>query len=403
MTEEIKVPSPGESITQVQVVRFMFESGQYVERDEVIAELDSDKATLSISATASGKVQFLCMEGDTLDVGAIMATIDTTAERPAGDTKTPVVVETSQPKKPETPSQAAAEVIISPRARKMMDEYNISDKAVSEHFKQRVKSSDIKEILSTSTRSASKETTISREVERKSLTPLRIKLAERLVAVKNQTAMLTTFNIVNMSAVMEIKKKYNESFKEKYGVSFGFMSFFTKACTEALKQFPAVNSFLNGNELVIPSFADIGIAVSAPKGLLVPVIRNAESMSISQLELKIKELAGRARDKSITLEEMSGGTFTITNGGVFGSLFSTPILNPPQSAILGMHNIVDQVVAVKGEIKIQPMMYIALSYDHRVIDGKDSVGFLLKVKELIENPVELLFEGTDPVKTLLGI
>ncbi|MEI8201927.1 MAG: 2-oxoglutarate dehydrogenase complex dihydrolipoyllysine-residue succinyltransferase [Bacteroidota bacterium] len=401
MTEEIKVPSPGESITQVQVVRFMFENGQYVERDEVIAELDSDKATLSISATASGKVQFLCKEGDTLDVGTIMATIDTAAERPAGETKAPVVVETPQPKKAETPTQT--EVIISPRARKMMDENNISDKAVSEHFKQRVKSSDIKEILSTSSKPATKETTISREVERKSLTPLRIKLAERLVAVKNQTAMLTTFNIVNMSAVMEIKKKYNETFKEKYGVSFGFMSFFTKACTEALKQFPAVNSFLEGNDLVMPSFADIGIAVSAPKGLLVPVIRNAESMSIPQLELKIKELAGRARDKSITLEEMSGGTFTITNGGVFGSLFSTPILNPPQSAILGMHNIVDQVVAVKGEIKIQPMMYIALSYDHRVIDGKDSVGFLLKVKELIENPVELLHEGTDPVKTLLGI
>jgi 2-oxoglutarate dehydrogenase E2 component (dihydrolipoamide succinyltransferase) len=243
----------------------------------------------------------------------------------------------------------------------------------------------------------------SRETERKKLSTLRIKLAQRLVSVKNETAMLTTFNEVNMSQIMNLKKQYNDKFKEQYGVGIGFMSFFTKAITIALAKFPQVNAMIDGDELIFHKYADVGIAVSAPKGLVVPVIRNAESLSLAKIELRIKELAGKARENKITLEEMTGGTFTITNGGVFGSMMSTPILNPPQSAILGMHNIIERPIAVNGQVVIAPMMYVALSYDHRVIDGRESVSFLVMVKELLENPVKMLFEGNEPVKVLLGL
>ncbi len=403
MKEEVKVPSPGESITEVQLIRFMFENGQYVEKDAPIAEVDSDKATLSIFATASGSIELMCNEGDTLKVGAILAIIDTTAEKPERSEIKPETKETMPVKETKAATLSERDVIITPQARKVMDEFQVSKDALLTQGKQRVRSKDIKAALEQAPDLPKAPHAFSREVERRKLSMLRLKLSERLVSVKNQTAMLTTFNIINMSAVIEIKKKYIEAFKEKHGASFGFMSFFTKACSQALRLYPEVNSYIDGNELVIPSYTDISIAVSTPKGLMVPVIRNAESLSIPELELKIKELAGKTRDKSITLEEMTGGTFTITNGGVFGSLFSTPILNPPQSGILGMHNIVDQVVAVNGEIKIQPMMYVALSYDHRVIDGRDSVGFLLKVKELIENPYGMLFEGKNPVNILLDL
>ena len=273
-----------------------------------------------------------------------------------------------------------------------MEENQISEQQLIEKYNSiRISRKEVASL--TSQPVATTKVSFSRESEHKKMTPLRQKLSERLVAVKNQTAMLTTFNEVNMSALLNLKKQYSEKFKEKYGVGIGFMSFFTKAVTEALSLYPNVNSMIDGDELITPAYADISIAVSAPKGLVVPVIRNAESLSIAEIELKIKELATKARDNKITLEEMTGGTFTITNGGVFGSMMSTPIINPPQSAILGMHNIIERPVAINGEVKIQPMMYIALSYDHRVIDGRESVGFLVKVKEMIENPAKMLFNG----------
>ncbi len=406
MIIEIKVPSPGESITQVLLSRWLVKDGDFVETDAEIAEIDSDKATLSLSAEADGVIKLIAAEGDTVDVGSIVCSIDTssvkekviTEEKPKKETvKTEKIAVKEGVKDISTDSV----VHISPLARKVMEENNITEKEVVDKFKsKRITRNEILEITNKGYESTE---TISRQAEKKKMTPLRLKLAERLVAVKNETAMLTTFNEINMSKVMEIKKKYNDKFKLKYGVSVGFMSFFTKAVTEALMLYPSVNSMIAGDELITFKYADVGIAVSAPKGLVVPVIRNAESMSIAEIELKIKELATKARDNKITLDEMTGGTFTITNGGVFGSMMSTPILNPPQSAILGMHNIIDRPIALNGQVVIQPMMYVALSYDHRVIDGRESVSFLVKVKELIENPYQMLIHDIDPVKTLLGI
>ncbi len=412
MMIEVKVPSPGESISQVLLSKWLVADGDMVEKDAEIAEIDSDKATLSIYAAEDGKIKIHAAEGDTVNVGAVVCTIDSSvvaeskASEPKIETKEVVKTEIKAVQQPKaevkTAKSSDVNIHISPLARKVMEENQISEQQLIEKYNSiRISRKELANL--TSQPVATTKASFSRESEHKKMTPLRQKLAERLVAVKNQTAMLTTFNEVNMSALLNLKKQYGEKFKEKYGVGIGFMSFFTKAVTEALSLYPNVNSMINGDELITPSYADISIAVSAPKGLVVPVIRNAESLSIAEIELKIKELATKARDNKITLEEMTGGTFTITNGGVFGSMMSTPILNPPQSAILGMHNIIERPVAINGEVKIQPMMYIALSYDHRVIDGRESVGFLVKVKEMIENPAKMLFNGKDPVMQLLGI
>lgn len=416
MIIEIKAPTPGESITEVQIANWLVENGVFVKKDTELAEIDSDKATLTVNAEAAGRVVILVQSGETVAVGTIIATLDTAVKDAESETIgtesiAPAVTKTEvvEPKlneKPFNTSDAGEPLRITPLARKMMKEQNLSGQQVLENLSQNRITS--KHVIAATNSPGSLPAMppspgITRDSERKKMSTLRLRLAERLVKVKNETAMLTTFNEVNMSAVMELKKKYNESFKEKHGVGVGFMSFFTKAVTIALSKFPQVNSSIEGDELIIHKYADIGIAVSAPKGLVVPVVRNAESLNLAQIELKIKELAVKARDNKITLDEMAGGTFTITNGGVFGSMMSTPILNPPQSAILGMHNIIERPIAVNGQVVIAPMMYIALSYDHRVIDGRESVGFLLMVKELIENPARMLFDGNDPSKVLLGI
>ncbi len=415
MIIEIKAPTPGESITEVQIANWLVKNGDYVVKDAEIAEIDSDKATLTVNAEAAGTVSILVEAGETVSIGTIIATIDSDAKAPEGfsaeaaQTKAeavkPVVTETKQVS---TPAADDAEVKITPLARKMMEEKQLTGREVLEQLGHtRITRQDVMNASSGKVEFTERIQSVaaenSREVERKKMSTLRIKLAQRLVSVKNETAMLTTFNEVNMSQILSLKKQYSEKFKEQFGVGIGFMSFFTKAITIALTKFPQVNAMIDGDELIFHKYADIGIAVSAPKGLVVPVIRNAESLSLAQIEIHIKELAGKARENKITLEEMTGGTFTITNGGVFGSMMSTPILNPPQSAILGMHNIIERPIAVNGQVVVAPMMYVALSYDHRVIDGKESVSFLVMVKELLENPAKMLFEGNDPVKVLLGL
>ncbi len=431
MIIDIKVPSPGESISEVQLATWLVGNGEFVEKDAEIAEIDSDKATLTLNAADSGVIQLLAEAGDTIKVGGVVAKIDTSAARPEGvaapakkeapakeepkakpEEKVAAAKEKQEPAISEpTAETEASNLHISPLARKVMNEKDVSDKDIEDYIRRiRIGKDDIEEVArgKKEPKSASATPTVTgwggtRDSERKKMSPLRIKLAQRLVFVKNETAMLTTFNEVNMGRVMEIRQKFNEKFKKKHEVSLGFMSLFTKAVTIALRQYPQVNSMIDGDELVVYDYADIGIAVSAPKGLVVPVIRNAESMSLAEIEMEIKELATKARNNRITLDEMTGGTFTITNGGVFGSLMSTPIINPPQSAILGMHNIVERPIAVNGQVVIAPMMYVALSYDHRVIDGKESVSFLLKVKELLENPETMLYEGGDPLQALLGL
>ena len=415
MIIEIKAPTPGESITEVQIANWLVKNGDYVAKDTEIAEIDSDKATLTVTAEAAGTVTIVVDAGETVAIGTVIARIDSSAAAPQQQAAAPV--QTSEPAKPEpevaarpASPKAADEpaVKITPLARKIMEEKQLTGRDVLEQLGHpRITRQDVLNASEGKPRQVTayqpQATTSSRDQERKKLSTLRIKLAERLVSVKNETAMLTTFNEVNMSAIMNLKKQHNEKFKEQFGVGIGFMSFFTKAVTIALDKFPQVNAMIDGDELVFHKYADIGIAVSAPKGLVVPVIRNAESLSLADIELKIKELAGKARDNKITLDEMTGGTFTITNGGVFGSMMSTPILNPPQSAILGMHNIIERPIAVNGQVVIAPMMYIALSYDHRVIDGRESVSFLVMVKNLLENPALMLFGGNDPQKVLLGI
>lgn len=433
MIIEINVPSPGESISEVQLANWLVSEGAFVEKDAEIAEIDSDKATLTINAPESGLIKIVVQTGETVKVGAVIATLETAsasaqevlpAAKNAAKTETvsgkpvpaPKAVEII--KEPAKPVEKASvekpalpeniQVNVSPLARKLMHEHNLKTEEMLSHFLNlRISKADVEEYLGSQKTITEPKPGVptpgSRETERKKMSTLRLKLAQRLVSVKQETAMLTTFNEVNMSKVMTLRKTYNEAFKQKYGVSIGFVSFFARAVAEAVKHFPQVNSIIDGEDLVFHKYVDIGIAVSAPKGLVVPVIRNAESLTLDQIEKKIKELAIKARENKITLEEMTGGTFTITNGGVFGSMLSTPILNPPQSAILGMHNIVERPIAVDGRVEIHPMMYVALSYDHRVIDGRESVGFLVKVKEMIEDPVKMLFEGNEPEKALLNI
>jgi len=407
----MKVPSPGESISEVEIAAWLVNEGDYVEKDQAIAEVDSDKATLELPAEESGTIEFKAEEGDVVKVGQVVCVIDTAAKAPE-TTKTPEVkqevAETSvivkdEPKTPEKTSYATG--VPSPAAAKIMSENNVEAGQVSGTGKDgRIIKSDVLNALSKGIEMPSKDSwSGSREVSREKLSMLRRKIAERLVSVKNETAMLTTFNEIDMKPIMDLRKKYKEAFAKKYDINLGFMSFFTKAVTEALQLFPSVNAQIDGKEMIVHEYADIGIAVSSPKGLMVPVVRNAESMSLAEIEREIKRLAIKARDGKITPDEMTGGTFTITNGGVFGSMLSTPIINPPQSAILGMHNIVERPVAIEGKVEIRPIMYLALSYDHRIIDGKESVSFLVKVKEMLENPDKMIFGSKDPKEILLGL
>ncbi|MBS1637710.1 MAG: 2-oxoglutarate dehydrogenase complex dihydrolipoyllysine-residue succinyltransferase [Bacteroidetes bacterium] len=415
---ELKVPSPGESITEVTIARWIRNTGDVVEKDEVLAEIDSDKATLTLNAEDSGKIEVLAAEGDTVKVGQVVVKIDTSV-KPEAKKEAPK----AEPKKEEVKAEVKKETVAAPTtekstgyasgtpsvaAAKLMAENNIKSAQVNGTGKDgRITKQDILNALSNGLPTAAQVVSNSwqggRDKDRSKMTALRKTVAKRLVAVKNETAMLTTFNEVDMSAIYALRAKYKDKFKEVYGTNIGFMSFFTKAVTEALFHFPAVNGMIDGDEIVYNKYCDIGIAVSAPKGLMVPVLRNAELMSLAQIEAGIKDLAIKARDGKLTIPEMEGGTFTITNGGVFGSMMSTPIINPPQSAILGMHNVVDRPMAVNGKVEIRPMMYVALSYDHRIIDGRESVGFLVKVKEMLENPSRMLFGGKNPEEVLLGL
>ena len=412
MILEIKVPSPGESITEVQIAQWLKADGDYVEKDEVICEIDSDKATLTLNADAAGTLKTMAAAGDAVKVGAVICSIDTDGKNtnPAPVAKAAPAKESAKAPQaaPAPASTSYANGVPSVAAKKIMDENNVNAAQVSASGKEgRITKGDVLQAISKPASNLAPSPVQgfngSRDQRREKMTMLRKKVAQRLVAVKNETAMLTTFNEVDMSPIMNIRKQYKDKFKEAHGVNLGFMSFFTKAVTEALKLYPSVNGMIDGEEIVYHQYADIGIAVSAPKGLMVPVIRNAESMSLAQIESTIMGLAAKARDNKISIEEMTGGTFTITNDGVFGSMLSTPIINPPQSAILGMHNIIERPVAVNGQVVIRPMMYVALSYDHRIIDGRESVGFLVKVKQLLEEPVKLLFAGEDPIKKLLGL
>ncbi|NRD24345.1 2-oxoglutarate dehydrogenase complex dihydrolipoyllysine-residue succinyltransferase [Winogradskyella litoriviva] len=396
MILEMKVPSPGESITEVEIAEWLVADGDYVEKDQAIAEVDSDKATLELPAEASGTITLKAEEGDAVAVGAIVCLIDTSAAKPeGGEAPKKEAKKEEAPKKEEqkpvaTKSKTYATGTASPAAKKVLAEKGIDASSVSGTGKDgRITKEDaIKAVPSMGTPTGG-----NRGTTRSKMSMLRRKVAERLVEAKNTTAMLTTFNEVNMTPIFELRKQYKEDFKAKHGVSLGFMSFFSLAVVRALKMYPAVNSMIDGKEMLTYDFVDISIAVSGPKGLMVPVIRNAENLTFRGVESEVKRLALRARDGQITVDEMTGGTFTITNGGVFGSMLSTPIINPPQSGILGMHNIIQRPIAVDGKVEIHPMMYVALSYDHRIIDGKESVGFLVAVKEALENPEELLMDN----------
>ena len=391
MLLEMKVPSPGESISEVEIAKWLVEDGDYVEKDQEIAEVDSDKATLALPAEESGTIKLVAEEGDTVEVGQVVCIIDTEG---VGEAKTKAPAQESVPEVT-TPTKSV-EARATPLAKAIISHNDLSPKDVKGSGEGgKILKDDVMEAIS------SFKTDGPRGTERKKMSMLRRKVAQRLVSVKNETAMLTTFNEVDMSAIFAIRKEYKEAFKDKYDVSLGFMSFFTKAITTALMDFPDLNAQIDGKEVIYHNYADISIAVSAPKGLMVPVIRNAELMNFKEVELEVKRLALRARDGKITPDEMLGGTFTITNGGVFGSMLSTPIINPPQSAILGMHNIVERPVAVSGKVEIRPIMYIALSYDHRIIDGRESVGFLVRVKECLEDPSTHLLNGD--VKKSLGL
>jgi 2-oxoglutarate dehydrogenase E2 component (dihydrolipoamide succinyltransferase) len=391
----MKVPSPGESITEVEIAEWLIQEGDYVEKDQAIAEVDSDKATLELPAEASGTVTFKAEVGDAVEVGAIVCLIDTSASKPESADTTKVSLTNSEivePLKVEEPTKTTyATGSASPAAKKILSEKGIEATSISGTGKDgRITKEDAVKAVPAMGQQINIE---GRGVSRSKLSMLRRKVAERLVTAKNETAMLTTFNEVDMSPIFALRKQYKEIFKEKHGVGLGFMSFFTLAVVRALKLFPAVNSMIDGKEMISYDFCDISIAVSGPKGLMVPVIRNAEDLSFRGVESEVKRLATLARDGQITVDEMTGGTFTITNGGVFGSMLSTPIINPPQSAILGMHNIVERPVAIEGKVEIRPIMYVALSYDHRIIDGKESVGFLVAVKEALENPQEFLMDN----------
>jgi len=414
---EIKVPTPGESITQVQIARWRVNDGDPVEKDQEIVEIDSDKATFPVASPDTGIIAITVAEGETVEVGAVIATITGGQAETSGQAETGgqadrrtggQVVEArhaSPQKADESTTEPPPDLHATPLARKIIEEKKIDTASLAATFPGRkIGRKELDAFIRI--RKESKGAPIftgERTITRKKLSTLRLKLAERLVAVKNETAMLTTFNEINMRKVLEIKERYSDRFKEKYGVGIGLMSFFTKAVTIALQEFPVINSMIDGEELVMPNYVDMGIAVSAPKGLVVPVIRNTESMSLADIEISIKEMATKARENRITIDDMKGGSFTISNGGVYGSLMSTPILNPPQSGILGMHKIMDRPIAVNGKVEIHPMMYIALSYDHRVIDGRESVSFLIRIKELIEEPARMLTSGEDLYQVLLDI
>lgn len=406
MVLEMKVPSPGESITEVEIATWLVKDGDYVEKDQAIAEVDSDKATLELPAEESGIITLKAEEGDTVAVGQVVCLIDTSAPRPDGgsapaaEPKKEEAPKAEEPKKEETKPAAATTYATgtpSPAAKKILDEKGIEPSQVSGTGKDgRITKADAQ---NASVAAMGTPTGGNRGSQRSKLSMLRRKVAERLVAAKNETAMLTTFNEATMKPINELRAQYKDEFKAKHGVSLGYMSFFTKAVVRALQLYPDVNSMIDGDYKVSYDFCDISVAVSGPKGLMVPVMRNAETLTFRGIEAEIKRLATRARDGQITVDEMTGGTFTISNGGVFGSMLSTPIINPPQSGILGMHNIIERPIAVNGKVEIHPMMYIALSYDHRIIDGRESVGFLVAVKEGLEDPVNLLMDG-DPRRAL---
>ena len=402
---EVKVPTVGESISEVTLLKWTKKTGSYVERDEVIAELESEKATFEVNAEQSGILTTLAAEGDTVLIGAVFAQLDETAEKPAT-----LVAEVKTEKPADKPATAATVTAVpndiksTPVASAIIADKKVDVSAITPSgFGGKIVKQDVLEALSNPGKKAFAGTDLfSRKVRKEKMSNLRKTISRRLVESKNTTAMLTTFNEVDMTAIMATRAKHKDKFKELHGVNLGFMSFFTKACAIALSEWPTVNAYIDGDELVYHDYADISIAVSTPRGLTVPVIRNVESLSMADVEKKVVELAGKARDSKLTSEELTGGTFTITNGGVFGSLMSTPIINIPQSAILGMHKIQERPMAINGKVEIRPMMYLALSYDHRIIDGRESVSFLVRVKDILENP-ELLLAGKDPVKMLLGL
>lgn len=413
---EMKVPSPGESISEVIIANWLVKDGDYVTKDQVIAEVDSDKATLELAAEMSGAITIVAQAGDTVAVGGVACLIDTAASAPAGAAapaaaaSTPTKVEAAPiaapvPNPMPVASNHPAAGHPSPVAAKIMAENNVqTSQVVGSGPGGRITKNDVLAALSGGiSHDSIPQRGGTRNERREKMTNLRKKISERLVSVKNTTAMLTTFNEVNMQPVMDLRAKYKDIFKEKHGVGLGFMSFFTKAVCEAAHHFPAVNARIENGEIVFHDFCDVGIAVSTPKGLMVPIVRNAESLSLAEIEKAIGGLAKKARDGKITVDDMAGGTFTITNGGVFGSMLSTPIINPPQSAILGMHNIVERPIAEKGQVVIRPIMYLALSYDHRIIDGRESVGFLVKIKEMLENPERMIFGGKTAEEVLLGL
>lgn len=406
MALEIKVPTVGESISEVTLAKWIKEDGTYAQRDEIIAELESEKATFEINAEQAGMIKHIAKEGDTLQIGDVVCSIDTDAAAPEVK-ETPKAEATAKPEEkkeesaaPSTENNSSADVKATPVAKAIIEDKKVDTKQIHPSGSNgRIVKQDVLNLLEhPGTQPGA--VLFSREERGEKMSNLRKTISRRLVEAKNTTAMLTTFNEVDMGPIMEIRNQYKVKFKEKHGVGLGFMSFFTKACCYALQQFPSVNAYLDGEQILYHDYCDISIAVSAPKGLVVPVIRNAESLSMAGVEAAVVELATKAKNNKLTIEEMTGGTFTITNGGIFGSMMSTPIINVPQSAILGMHNIVERPMAVNGQVVIKPMMYVALSYDHRIIDGKESVGFLVTVKNLLENPSLLLF-GKDPVRALL--
>jgi 2-oxoglutarate dehydrogenase E2 component (dihydrolipoamide succinyltransferase) len=410
---DIKVPTVGESISEVTLVKWLKKDGEYAERDEVIAELESEKATFEVNAEQAGTVKTLAAEGDTIKIGDLLAQIDETAPKPAGAASsapanpTPVATpaanaSASAPATSTSPAPVNADIKATPVASAILADKKVDPKSITPSGSNgKIVKHDVLEALANPGRKPGL-VAFNRDEKAEKMSNLRKTVSRRLVEAKNTTAMLTTFNEVDMTNIMAIRAQYKDKFKEAHGVNLGFMSFFTKACTFALMEWPAVNAYIDGENILYHQYCDISIAVSAPKGLVVPVIRNAESLSMHEIEKKVVELATKARDNKLSMEEMQGGTFTITNGGVFGSLMSTPIINIPQSAILGMHKIQDRPMAIQGKVEIRPMMYLALSYDHRIIDGRESVGFLVRVKELLENP-ELLLFGKDPVKSLLEL
>lgn len=401
MILEMKVPSPGESITEVEIAQWLVADGDYVEKDQAIAEVDSDKATLELPAEVSGTISLKADEGDAVEVGQVVCLIDTEGQPTEGSAptteETAPAVETPKAEVKVAAATSYASGTASPAAKKILDEKGIESKSVQGTGRDgRITKQDAVDAVPSM---GTPPMHGSRETGRKKMSLLRRKVAERLVSAKNETAMLTTFNEANMSPIFALRTEYKETFKEKHGVGLGFMSFFTKAVVRALQEFPDVNSMIDGDHQIKFDYCDISVAVSGPKGLMVPVVRNAEGLSFRGVEAEIKRLAIRARDGHITVDEMTGGTFTISNGGVFGSMLSTPIINPPQSGILGMHNIIERPIAVNEKVEIHPMMFLALSYDHRIVDGRESVGFLVAVKEALENPVELLM-GNDIKKAL---